>query len=122
MMMGIWQHVRGYVAGVVALVACPCHIPLTLPIVLSLTAGTAVGVFLERYSGWVYAFSAALFVGGLILAAYWMGSNNSKEGASCPPKQARLGQTQLTPRGEKRTSGDGLYQHSAWRACCWRWC
>lgn len=28
----MWLTIRGYVAGVVAVVACPCHLPITLPL------------------------------------------------------------------------------------------
>lgn len=87
----IWHKVRSYLASGLALIACPCHLPLTLPLLLSLTAGTAVGVFLERNPGVVPAVSVAFFVGGLALAFHWLGSKAPKAGASCPPKSARAG-------------------------------
>ena len=36
----------GYVLGATALVACPCHLPLTLPFLLAALARTSVGVLL----------------------------------------------------------------------------
>ncbi len=44
----MWNRIRGYVAAGVALITCPCHLVLTLPLFLSITAGTAAGAFLER--------------------------------------------------------------------------
>ena len=40
------QTMKGVGAGLVALITCPCHLPLTLPLLLTLTGGTAVGFWL----------------------------------------------------------------------------
>jgi hypothetical protein len=39
-----WRTIRSYLAGVVAFIACPCHLPLILPLLISLTAGTGYGL------------------------------------------------------------------------------
>jgi hypothetical protein len=70
--MNIWLTIRGFVAGAVALIACPCHLPLTLPILLVLTAGTAVGGWLANNSMLIYSISVVLFIGGLLLAGKWL--------------------------------------------------
>ncbi|GIK57442.1 MAG: hypothetical protein HND44_13085 [Chloroflexi bacterium] len=70
--MQFWLTIRGFVAGAVAFVVCPCHLPLTLPIVLALTAGTAVGGWLANNSTFIYAISIILFIGGLVLAGKWL--------------------------------------------------
>ncbi len=98
----IWHKVRGYLASGVALITCPCHLPLTLPLLLSLTAGTAVGVFLERNTGALFAISTALFVGGLALVFHWQGSEASGAGASCPPRPAKSGRPQQERPGQAR--------------------
>ncbi len=36
----VWQKIRSGVMFVVAFVSCPCHLPITLPLVLVLLAGT----------------------------------------------------------------------------------
>jgi glutaredoxin len=64
-----WQKFKGYLAGAVALIACPCHLPITFPLLLSLTAGTALGSWLEGKFALVFAVSAAIFIGGLVLAS-----------------------------------------------------
>lgn len=81
----MWTSIRGYVAAGIALITCPCHLPITLPILLSLTAGTAVGAFLRQHTGLVWAVSAAIFVGGLALALFWLagGSNTGESGDTC---------------------------------------
>ncbi len=69
----MWLTIRGYVAGVVAFVACPCHLPITLPLLLSLTAGTGLGAWLADNTITVGAISTGLFVAGLVLAFKWIG-------------------------------------------------
>ena len=62
-MMKIWLQIKGYAAAGVALVICPCHLPLTLPIFLALTAGTAFGGWLDANTAAVYITFGLLFVG-----------------------------------------------------------
>ena len=66
-----WHIIKGYVAGMVAFVACPCHLPFTLPLVISLTAGTAISAWLGQNVIAIYAVATILFLGGLILAGKW---------------------------------------------------
>ena len=75
------QMMKGTIAGFVALVACPCHLPLTIPALLLLTSGTAVGAWLAANTWFVWAGSFALFIGGLALAFLWLGQ--SATGAQC---------------------------------------
>ncbi len=77
----IWLKIRGYVAGVGAFLICPCHLPLTLPLILALMAGTAVGGWLANNTILIYASSAVLFIGGLILAGKWLMAD---EAEACP--------------------------------------
>ena len=58
--------------------ACPCHLPLTLPLLLSLTAGTALGVFLQQHPWVVFGASTVLFVTGVYLALQWMGQEGCR--------------------------------------------
>jgi hypothetical protein len=68
----MWHTIKGYVAGLVALIACPCHLPLTLPLVLSLAAGTALAAWLAANTALVYVVSTAFFLAGLLLAGKWL--------------------------------------------------
>jgi glutaredoxin len=74
-MLQIWHIIKGYVAGVVAFIACPCHLPITLPILLALTAGTAFGTWLENNTFTVGVISTIIFIGGVVLAFKWVGAS-----------------------------------------------
>lgn len=72
--------IKAYVAGVVAFIACPCHLPLTLPLLISLTAGTAFGAWLAHNTVLVGVIATVAFIGGLALAFIWFA-----QPAACPP-------------------------------------
>jgi mercuric ion transport protein len=66
------RRIGGALLAVTGFLACPCHLVITLPLLLSLLAGTALGSFLSRNPGLVYAgaslyFVVALAVGALLL-------------------------------------------------------
>jgi mercuric ion transport protein len=58
----VWQKVRSGVLLIVAIVTCPCHLPLTLPFVVALLVGTPAAVWLGQHVGWVYVGMTALFL------------------------------------------------------------
>jgi hypothetical protein len=91
--MSTWQTIKGYVAGAIALIACPCHLPLTLPLFVGLTAGTALGSWLAGNYLMVFLLSTVIFIGGLLLSFRWLG----REAISQSPGAAR------SPRGEATT-------------------
>ena len=72
-MLKTWHTIKGYVAGVVAFIFCPCHLPITLPLLIALTAGTAFSAWLANNVFLVGAISTVVFVGGLALAFKWTG-------------------------------------------------
>jgi len=96
-MSDVWLKVRGYVAAAIALVACPCHLVVTLPLLIALTAGTALGAFLRQNSALVFGVSTALFVAGLYLAFRWMDQPTT---VADPPAEADFGASgrQRSPR------------------------
>jgi len=77
-----WEQFRGYVAGVVAFVTCPCHLPIIWPILLTLTAGTAFGAWLAANMLLVGIMMTVTFLGGLVLAFKWVGV---KSPSACTP-------------------------------------
>jgi mercuric ion transport protein len=87
------RSIRGYVSTGVGIIACPCHLAITLPIVLALTAGTAFGAWLSANTGLVFAFSMVLFIGGIGLGSVWL-SQDSK------PKRQPLTMTERHPELE----------------------
>jgi mercuric ion transport protein len=102
----IWRIILGYLAAGFALIACPCHLVVTLPLILSLTAGTAAGTLLEKNFGLVIAVSIIAFIGALVLAIRWLGSGNS-EGTAYSPSQSRA--------LKNRLSHDKTLQQIKWR-------
>jgi hypothetical protein len=73
----MWQTVKGIIAASIAFTVCPCHLPFTLPLLLTLTVGTAVGGWLAHNTYMVYLGSLILFVGGLIFAGKWLLPNHA---------------------------------------------
>lgn len=61
--------VTGYVLGATAFAACPCHLPITLPMLLALLGGTSVGVFLANNPAVVVLGTGAYFL--LAVAGAW---------------------------------------------------
>ncbi|MBI4673822.1 MAG: hypothetical protein HY741_19420 [Chloroflexi bacterium] len=59
---------RGYFFVVTGFFACPCHLPLTLPLLLAVTAGTALGAFLANNISLIVVVSTIYFIGAL-----WLG-------------------------------------------------
>lgn len=87
-----------YLAAVAAFVTCPCHLVVVMPLLLGLTAGTAVGAFLVRYQTWVYGLSAGLFIVSLALAVSWWSADERESVECCPIK----------PDVEQNISSDGV--------------
>ena len=81
------RRIGGVVLTVTGFLACPCHLIITLPLLASLLAGTAVGSFLTRNTGLVATFAGIYFVVALALG-YWFlfGSKrpSSKGEEACP--------------------------------------
>lgn len=74
---------KSYLAGALALITCPCHLPLVLPLLLALSAGTALHAFLVQHLTWLYVVSGVAFAINLFLAIRWWPSRT--EEACCPP-------------------------------------
>ncbi|GAB4407293.1 MAG: hypothetical protein Fur0044_00090 [Anaerolineae bacterium] len=74
-MLQIWRVAKGYIAGTVAFVTCPCHLPITLPLLIALTVGTAFGAWLENNAVTVGLISTVIFIGGAVLAFKWIGES-----------------------------------------------
>ena len=69
----------GGVLLVTGFIACPCHLIITLPIVLGLLAGTGVGAILANNTGFVYSIAGGYFI--VALAAGWYLFNRKRSNA-----------------------------------------
>lgn len=96
------QMIKGTVAGFVALIACPCHLPLTLPALLLFTSGTVIGVWLAANQWLVWLVAVLLFAGGLALAFRWFGHANAAAVCEVPPNRNSSSVTPAMPGGPKR--------------------
>ena len=79
--------IGGVVLTVTGFLACPCHLIITLPLLISLLAGTALGSFLSRNTGLVYTGAGIYFVVALALGAWFLfGPARGKRemDAACP--------------------------------------
>src|SRR6266851_4280537 len=66
------RRIGGTLLTVTGFLACPCHLIITLPLLLSLLAGTALGGFLSRNTGLVYTGATIYFVVALALGAWFL--------------------------------------------------
>jgi len=95
------RRIGGIALTVTGFLACPCHLIITLPLVISLLAGTAVGSFLSRNTGEVLTFAGIYFVVALALG-YWFlfGPKRGKRemDAACPTCAPVASETHMQER------------------------
>ena len=63
------RRIAGWTLLGLSFVACPCHLPLTLGLLLGVTGGSALGSFLTRNTGLAYGVATASFL--LALGVGW---------------------------------------------------
>ena len=66
------RRIGGVALTVTGFLACPCHLIITLPLLISLLAGTALGSFLTRNTGLVFTFASVYFIVALALGAWFL--------------------------------------------------
>ena len=84
--------VWGGVLVVTGFIACPCHLVITLPLILGVLGGTGLGAFLSDNQGLVYGVATGYFIVGLAGGIYLWNHRKSKTGpASRLPAQGNAG-------------------------------
>ncbi len=78
------RKVWGGVLFVTGFIACPCHLVITLPLILGLLAGTGVGAILGANTGLVYGVAGGYFIVALAAGWYLLNRKRSKAGPSRP--------------------------------------
>ncbi len=71
-MLSRFETVKGVAATAAAFIFCPCHLPLTLPLVLALTGGTTAGVWIAGNVGLITLVLSVVFAVFLFFAAKWV--------------------------------------------------
>lgn len=82
------RRIGGVALTVTGFLACPCHLIITLPLLMSLLAGTVLGSFLSRNTGLVYTGATIYFVVALALEIRFLlapACTNRDMVAACPP-------------------------------------
>ena len=69
--------VWGRVLLVTGIIACPCHLVITLPLILGLLAGTGAGAILGANTGLVYVIAGAYFIVALAVGWYLLNRKRS---------------------------------------------
>ncbi len=92
----------GYALGATALIACPCHLPLTLPLLLAVLGGTSLGALLAANSGVVFLAVTVYFVTGLA-AAWWLLARGSGASAMTSREDGAAGMACCVPTVRSRT-------------------
>ena len=98
----IWKKIRGGLMIAFSAITCPCHLPVVLPLVATLLAGTPAAILITKYTGWVYGVMTVLFALTLGLALQW---TNQPTAAECDPQLPNTGNRsmmQITPKGVER--------------------
>ena len=79
-----------YVLLLTGFLACPCHLPLTLPLIIGLFGGTALGVWIRVHTSLVIGLSASYFIAALAIG-FWLlnrrttrAGHTLEDGAACP--------------------------------------
>lgn len=102
------RRIGGTFLTVTGFLACPCHLIITLPLLISLLAGTALGSFLSRNTGLVYTGAALYFVVALALGVLLLFGRKGQANRSRQPVPAASLRTRrnLNPGGPRaqRTS------------------
>ncbi len=64
------SRVWGWVLAVTGVVACPCHLPLTLPLILGVLGGTGIGSFVGTNTSLIYGIATGYFIVGIGVGVY----------------------------------------------------
>ncbi len=100
------RRIGGTLLAVTGFLACPCHLIITLPLLLSLLAGTALGSFLSQHTGLVYTGASIYFVVALALGAALLfrqkrpGSQSTPACPTCIPVDAHEPESWQSSRSE----------------------
>ncbi len=64
------SRVWGGVLTLTGVIACPCHLPLTLPLIVGGLGGTGIGSFIGANTSLVYGIATGYFIVGIGVGWY----------------------------------------------------
>lgn len=64
--------IRVGAAFIVAVITSPCCIPLIVPVILALLAGTPLALWMTQHLGWVYGGLVLVSVSSLTFGWHWL--------------------------------------------------
>ncbi|MBE7555338.1 MAG: hypothetical protein HS126_30170 [Anaerolineales bacterium] len=106
MMNKFWSALKQNFWPISALIFCPCHLPLTMGAVASLTAGTVVGSFISLHYNSIETVLAVAFSFYFVLAfMIWVVRG---------PQPAKGGACVVDPQGQQRPTGLSTRQIIVW--------
>ncbi len=103
---------------VTGFIACPCHLPLTLPLLLAVTAGTALGAFLANNVGVVFVVSGAYFVGAMLFVTRGLLRGDKTPRAKVTAMNAPARRAQQNDSPDALAPNVVLSRHTTQSSCC----
>lgn len=102
------RRLAGGILAVTGIVVCPCHLPLTLPLLLGVLGGTGLGSFFAGHAGLVYGISAGYFIMGLSIGVYLLNrKTKSLRGQACDFRlETKLLGRERSSNGLSRAKGE----------------
>ncbi len=103
------RRIGGVLLTVTGFLACPCHLMITLPLLVSLLAGTRLSGFLIRNTGLIVTNESLYFLGALALG-YWLlftpTRRESRRNAVCSTcERGELSHKRFSTENEVSTTG-----------------
>ena len=104
------RRLKGMALLATGILACPCHLPLTLGLLAVVFGGTALGAFLQQHTGLVVAAATGYFLVAIVLGLRYLGVGTTPSGDSwsceVPPRTATADQAasaaeQVVPVGRR---------------------
>ena len=95
--------VWGGTLAVTGFIACPCHLPFTLPLLLGLLGGTGLGSFIGANTSLIYGVFTGYFIAGIGLGLFLLNRRQRvTDGTSCevPSRRVRANKRRKQVRAE----------------------
>ncbi len=89
------RKIWGGVLVLTGIIACPCHLPLTLAVLAGVLGGTALGGFIANHQGLIFGIAAGYFVISIAAGWYLLSRKRAGEGVVCD----------VEPIGRRQKSG-----------------